>query len=147
MINQAGITHFPGNLKALFAATKTCFSISIAKICFANFTQHPGFLLQIIVLAPDFQAFIHEVQEFLTVCGEDRVYQIVNVELLLRRHPPEAVIGFLNLLRDDYKKELKQIIQKNKTDPRINELVAKNFRIRMAINTIKNAEKGVKNAA
>jgi len=89
---------------------------------------------------------ISEVQDYLTVCGEDRVYQIVNVELLLRRHPPEAVIGFLNLLRDDYKKELKQIIQKNKTDPRINELVAKNFRIRMAINTIKNA-KEVKNAA
>jgi len=89
---------------------------------------------------------INEVQDYLTVVGEDRVYQIVNVELLLRRHPPEAVIGFLNLLRDDYKKELKPLIQKNKTDPRINELVAKNFRIRMAINTIKNA-KEVKDAA
>jgi hypothetical protein len=90
---------------------------------------------------------INEVQEFLTVCGEDRVYQIVNVEMLLKKHPGEAVIGFLNLLRDDYKKELKQLIQNNKTDPRINELVAKNFRIRMAINTIKNAKKEVKNAA
>ena len=90
---------------------------------------------------------INEVQEFLTVCGEDRVYQIVNVEMLLKKHPNEAVIGFLNLLRDDYKKELKQLIQNNKTDPRINELVAKNFRIRMAINTIKNAKKEVKNAA
>ena len=90
---------------------------------------------------------INEVQEYLTICGEDRVYQIVNVEMLLKKHPGDAVIGFLNLLRDDYKKELKQIIQTNKTDPRINELVAKNFRIRMAINTIKNAKKGVKNAA
>ena len=90
---------------------------------------------------------INEVQEYLTICGEDRVYQIVNVEMLLKKHPGEAVIGFLNLLRDDYKKELKQIIQINKTDPRINELVAKNFRIRMAINTIKNAKKEVKNAA
>jgi hypothetical protein len=90
---------------------------------------------------------INEIQEYLTICGEDRVYQIVNVETLLKKHSGEAVIGFLNLLRDDYKKELKQRIQKNKTDPRINELVAKNFRIRMAINTIKNAEKEVKNAA
>jgi hypothetical protein len=90
---------------------------------------------------------INEVQEYLTICGEDRVYQIVNVEMLLKKHPGEAVIGFLNLLRDDYKKELKQLIQNNKTDPRINELVAKNFRIRMAINTIKNAKKEVKNAA
>ena len=89
---------------------------------------------------------INEVQEYLTICGEDRVYQIVNVEMLLKRHPGDAVIGFLNLLRDDYKKELKQLIQNNKSDPRINELVAKNFRIRMAINTIKNS-KEVKDAA
>jgi hypothetical protein len=33
---------------------------------------------------------------------------------------------------------LKQLLKGNKTDPRINELVAKNFRIKMAINTIKN---------
>ena len=52
---------------------------------------------------------ISQVQEFLTYCGEDRVYQIVNVEVLLKRHPPEAVIGFLTLLREDYKKELKGI--------------------------------------
>jgi len=90
---------------------------------------------------------INEVQEYLTICGEDRVYQIVNVEMLLKKHPGEAVIGFLNLLRDDYKKELKQLIQNNKTDARINELVAKNFRIRMAINTIKNSKEVRKDAA
>ena len=88
-----------------------------------------------------------DVQEYLTVVGEDRVYQIVNVEMLLKKHPGQAVIGFLNLLRDDYKKELKQLIQNNKTDARINELVAKNFRIRMAINTIKNSKEVRKNAA
>ena len=90
---------------------------------------------------------INEVQEYLTICGEDCVYQIVNVEMLLKKHPGEAVIGFLNLLRDDYKKELKQLIQNNKTDARINELVAKNFRIRMAINTIKNSKEVRKDAA
>jgi len=84
---------------------------------------------------------INEVQEYLTICGEDRVYQIVNVKMLLKKHPGEAVIGFLNLLRDDYKKALKQCLQRNKTDPQINELVAKNFRLKMAINTIKNAQK------
>ena len=81
------------------------------------------------------------VQEYLTYCGEDRVYQIVNVEVLLKRHPPEAVIGFLTLLREDYKKELKGLLATNKTDPKINELVAKNFRIKMAINTIRNAKR------
>ena len=84
---------------------------------------------------------INQVQEFLTYCGEDRIYQIVNVEVLLKRHPPEAVIGFLIMLREDYKKELRSLLQENKTDPKINELVAKNFRIKMAINTIKNASR------
>jgi len=89
---------------------------------------------------------INHVQDYLTVVGEDKVYQIVNVELLLRRHPPEAVIAFLGQLRNEYQKELGQLIKNNKTDARINELVAKNFRIKMAINTIKNA-KEVKDAA
>jgi hypothetical protein len=89
---------------------------------------------------------ISTVQEYLTVVGEDKVYQIVNVELLLRRHPPEAVIAFLDQLRSEYQKQLGQLIKNNKTDVRINELVAKNFRIKMAINTIKNA-KEVKDAA
>jgi hypothetical protein len=89
---------------------------------------------------------INHVQDYLTVVGEDKVYQIVNVELLLRRHPPEAVIAFLGQLRSEYQKELGQLIKNNKTDVRINELVAKNFRIKMAINTIKNA-KEVKDAA
>ena len=44
---------------------------------------------------------INQVQDYLTVVGEDRVYQIVNVELLLRRHPPDAVIAFPP--QDDYK--------------------------------------------
>ena len=83
---------------------------------------------------------INEVQEYLTVVGEDRVYQIVNVEMLLKRHPPDAVIGFLNLQREEYKKELKKLIQDNKTHPKINELVAKNLRLKMAINTIRNAK-------
>ena len=82
---------------------------------------------------------INEVQDYLTVVGEDRIYQIVNVELLLRRHPPAAVIAFLDQLRTEYKKELGQLIKNNKTDARINELLAKNWRIKMAIVTIKNA--------
>lgn len=90
---------------------------------------------------------INRVQDFLTIVGEDRVYQIVNVELLLKRHPPEAVIGFLTLLREDYKRDLAKLLKDNRTDPRINELVAKNFRIKMAINTIKNAGKEEANEA
>ena len=89
---------------------------------------------------------ISNVQDYLTVVGESKIYQIVNVELLLRKHTPEAVIAFLDQLRNEYKKELSQLIKDSKTSSRINELVAKNFRIKMAINTIKNA-KEVKDVA
>jgi len=82
---------------------------------------------------------ISNVQEYLTVVSDDKCYQIVNVELLLRRHPPEAVIAFLDQLRTEYKKKLGQLIKNNKTDSRINDLLAKNWRIKMAIITIKNA--------
>ena len=83
---------------------------------------------------------INEVQEFLTVVLDDgdRVYQIVNVELLLRRHPPEAVISFLLELNKDLSKKLSKLIKHDKTNPNINDIVAKRWRIKMAINTIRN---------
>ena len=86
---------------------------------------------------------IHDVQSFLTFIQTDgnRVYQIVNVELLLRRHPPDAVVSFLQELHKDYGKALSKLIQEDKTSSQINELVAKRFRIKMAINTIRNLEK------
>ena len=83
---------------------------------------------------------IGDVQEYLTVILDDgdRVYQIVNVELLLRRHPPEAVISFLQELNKDLSKKLNKHIKHDKTNPYINDLVAKRWRIKMAINTIRN---------
>jgi hypothetical protein len=83
---------------------------------------------------------INDVQDYLTVVSGDRVYQIVNVELLLRRHSGVAVIAFLDQLRSEYKKELGQLIRTEKSSAKINELVAKNFRLKMAINTIKNSK-------
>ena len=83
---------------------------------------------------------IGDVQEYLTVIQDDgdRVYQIVNVELLLRRHPPEAVISFLQELNKDLSKKLSKHIKHDKTNPYINDIVAKRWRIKMAINTIRN---------
>jgi len=86
---------------------------------------------------------INDVQGFLTFVesGGDRVYEILNVGLLLRRHPPEAVVSFLQELHKDYSKELSKLIQEDKTNSMINELVAKRFRLKMAINTIRNYER------
>jgi len=87
---------------------------------------------------------INRAQNYLTVIhpDNDRVYQIVNIVLLLQRHHPEAVISFLQELRNDNKKRLKRLLKNNVSDSRINDVVAKNFRIKMAINTIKNYDKG-----
>ncbi len=87
---------------------------------------------------------INRAQNYLTVVHTDngRVYQIVNIELLLQCHPPEDVISFLEKLKDEGKKRLKKLLKNNVSDSRINDVVAKNFRIKMAINTIKNYDKG-----
>ena len=90
---------------------------------------------------------INDVQEYLTVVSGDKVYQIVkNVELLLRRHSGVAVIVLLDQLRSEYKKELGQLIKTDKTSAQINELVAKNFRLKMAINTIRNSKQARQSA-
>ena len=81
---------------------------------------------------------IDAAQQYLTVTGEDGASQIVNIQLLLCKHPPDRVLTFLRELHTDYRKELRKLIGKDKTDPNINELVAKCFRLKMAINTIRN---------
>jgi hypothetical protein len=86
---------------------------------------------------------VNQVQDFLTVVGPDHTYQIANVALLLWRHSPEQVVGFLNQLRQEYKKELRELLRENKTHPKVNYLVVHIFRIRMAIKTIQKAEKEV----
>ena len=48
------------------------------------------------------------------------------------------------MLRQEYKKELNQILQENKTHPKINFLIVNIFRIRMAIKTIQKAQKEAK---
>ena len=83
---------------------------------------------------------INQVRDYLTIITEDRVYQICPMEVLLMRHSPAAVVGFLEQIRAEYKKELGELIRENPTHPKINHLVVLNFRLKMAINTIKNAQ-------
>jgi hypothetical protein len=91
---------------------------------------------------------INQVRDYLTIVTEDRTYQICPVEMLLWRHTPEQVVGFLNQLRQEYKKELQQLLRENKTHPKVNYLVVHIFRIRMAMKTIqKEANRENKNEA
>jgi hypothetical protein len=84
---------------------------------------------------------LNQVRDYLTIVTEDRTYQIIPVEVLLMRHSPEKVAGFLNQLRQEYRKELGQILKENKTHPKINFLIVNIFRIRMAIITIQKAQR------
>ena len=83
---------------------------------------------------------INQVRDYITIVTEDRVYQICPVEVLLLRHSPGAVVAFLEQLRAEYKKELGELIKVDPTHPKINHLVVLNFRLKMAINTIRNAK-------
>ncbi len=86
---------------------------------------------------------IENIQNFLTIYKEDenRKHQIVNVELMLRCHPPAAVINFLDGLHREYAKKLQKIIREDKTSSQLNKILGTKFRIKMAINCIRNAHK------
>ena len=86
---------------------------------------------------------IENIQNFLTIYKEDenRRHQIVNVELMLRKHPPAAVISFLDGLHKEYAKKLQKIIREDKTSSQLNNILGTKFRLKMAINCIKNAHK------
>jgi hypothetical protein len=83
---------------------------------------------------------IDNIQSFLTVVreNENKKHQIVCIELLLRRHPPAAVISFLNDLHKDYTRQLKRILRTDKTSFKLDEIIAAKFRVKMAINVIRN---------
>jgi len=86
---------------------------------------------------------INNIQDFLTIVKEDenRKHQIVNVEFMLKRHPPGAVINFLDGLHKEYAKKLQKIIREDKTSIKLNHILSTKFRIKMAINCIRNIDK------
>ena len=84
---------------------------------------------------------LNQVVDFLTIITEDRVYQILPIEVLLRQHPPDDVVGFLNQLRGEFKNELNRLLKDSKTHPKINFLIVQIFRLRMAIKTIQKSQR------
>jgi hypothetical protein len=83
---------------------------------------------------------IENIQQFLTVVNEDenKRYQIVNVQLLLNRHSPGSVIRFLTELHKDYTRKLQRVLRKDRTSSKIDQIIAAKWRVKMAINAIKN---------
>jgi len=85
---------------------------------------------------------INMAQEYLTISYPEQTTEIADLELLLKRYEPEQVLRFLRHLLADYKQRLKRLILADKTDSRINDLIARCFRLRMAINTLQKEVKG-----
>ena len=83
---------------------------------------------------------IENIQQFLTVVNEDenKRYQIVNVQLLLNRHSPGSVIRFLTELHKDYTRKLQRVLRTDRTSSKIDQIIAAKWRVKMAINAIKN---------
>ena len=79
---------------------------------------------------------ITEAQDYLTVVHGERRRRILNVMVLLENHQTEAVIGFMKSLLREKEKMLRKYILRDKTDPRLDDLVAVMFRIYMSIEVL-----------
>ena len=83
---------------------------------------------------------LQEAQEYLTVINNQQVKKIIDVVPLLKRHPPESVISFLDTLYKEKEQRLKDLLSNDKTNSKINETIAAMFRLHMAIKTIEREE-------
>jgi len=82
---------------------------------------------------------VETAQNFLTVDYGYNVHKLVDLSMIMHRHTPENVIIFLEKLISDYDRNLKRRILNDKTDPRINDIVARRFRVKMAYRTLQNS--------
>lgn len=79
---------------------------------------------------------IQEAQEYLTVRRRRKKKRIIDVASLLKTHPPDKVIDFLQSYQKEQEKTLQHLIMRDKTRVQINDLVSTMFRIKMAIHVI-----------
>lgn len=75
-------------------------------------------------------------QDYLTVINGNYSRRILNLQQLLEIHPAEAVIGFLKSLLREKEKMLRKYILRDKSNPRIDELVATMWRIYMCVHVL-----------
>ena len=79
---------------------------------------------------------IQEAQEFLTVHYNEGVKKILDIETLLKRHSVWRVKEFLDQMFKERQQVLKDLISTDKTNHKVDETIARMFRLNMAIKTI-----------
>ena len=75
-------------------------------------------------------------QDYLTVINGNYTRRILNLQQLLECHPAEAVIGFMKSLLREKEKMLRKYILRDKSNPKIDELVATMWRIYMCVHVL-----------
>ena len=66
--------------------------------------------------------------------------KIVNIKRLLKGHPLGEIIQFLSGLYKEQEKELQALVEKDKTSHKVDAVVSRMFRLRMAIALLKRPE-------
>lgn len=79
---------------------------------------------------------VQEAQEFLTIHNNNHIRKIVDIETLLKRHPTWRVKEFLDQMFKERQKVLRDLISTDKSNHKVDETIARMFRLNMAIKTI-----------
>ena len=83
---------------------------------------------------------IETVQDYLTMISDNRVKRIMDVRLLMERHPLKTVVSLLDDLARQKENVLEELLAEDKTSSIINETISTIFRLNMAIETIQKSK-------
>ena len=83
---------------------------------------------------------IETVQDYLTMISDNRVKRIMDVRLLMERHPLKTVVSLLDDLAKQKENVLEELLAEDKTSSIINETISTIFRLNMAIETIQKSK-------
>jgi hypothetical protein len=95
---------------------------------------------------------IQTAQDFLTVAKKDNgTRKIIDIDQLLKKHPPEDVIDLLKIMVKEKQQTLRDLILTDKTRSEVDEMVSTLFRITMAIKSLEDGKEvrdvGIKQGA
>ena len=91
-------------------------------------------------------ATIQKAQAFLTVRHEHGDEQVLNIEHIMKDQSVRYAVVHMSDMYRDHEKKLQTLVLADITSPKIDELISRMFRIRMAISTIKDDWKEVRSA-
>ena len=83
---------------------------------------------------------VETVQAYLTMISDNRIKRIMDVRLLMERHPLKTVVSLLDDLARQKENVLKELLAEDKTSSIINETISTIFRLNMAIETIQKSK-------